>query len=126
MRTCNMFQNNNPFTNVGEKMKRLSLFILTVFAFTSFSFLAIFNVAAEANTCVLKSDMAKVYVAVWDDDSDGNRQDKIFEGWLESGERQMIKSRTGYIDFSYKSANDYRSYGDNFKTCSGGNIVRVP
>ena len=107
-------------------MKRLSLINITFFAITSISLLAIFNFDAEANTCVLKADIAKVYVAVWDDDSDGNRQDKTFEGWLESGERQTIKSQTGYIDFSYKSANDYRSYGDNFKICSGGNTIRVP
>ena len=99
---------------------------MTFLAILSISISAIFNVAAEANTCVLKANIAKVYVAVWDDDSDGDRQDKIFEGWLESGERQTLKSQTGYIDFSYKSANDYRSYGDNFKTCSGGNTIRVP
>ena len=95
-------------------------------AIISISILAIFNVVAEANTCVLKSDIPKVYITVWDDDSDGDRQDKIFEGWLESGERQVIKSQTGYIDFSYKSANDDRSYGDNLKICSGGNTIRVP
>jgi hypothetical protein len=44
---------------------------------------------------VLKADVAEVYIAVWDDDSDGDRQDKIYEDWLESGERQAIKSRTG-------------------------------
>ena len=92
---------NYPFSNVGEKMKRLFLSKITFLAFISISILAIFNVAAEANTCVLKANMGKVYVAVWDDDSDGDRQDKIFEGWLESGERQTIKSQTGYIDFSY-------------------------
>ena len=99
---------------------------MTFLALTYISILAIFNAAAEANTCMLKANIAKVYVAVWDDDADGNRQDKIFEGWLESGERQKIKSQTGYIDFSYKSANDDRSYGDNLKACSGGNTIRVP
>ena len=107
-------------------MKRIALSKITFIAIISLSIVPVFNVVADANTCVLKSDIAKVYITVWDDDSDGDRQDKIFEGWLESGERQTIKSMTGYIDFSYKSANDDRSYGDNFKTCSGGNIIRVP
>ena len=107
-------------------MKNIPLFKMAFFAIISLSILAIFNSVADANTCVLKSDISKVYITVWDDDSDGNRQDKIFEGWLKSGKRQAIKSQTGYIDFSYKSANDDRSYGDNLKTCSGGNTIRVP
>ena len=107
-------------------MKHISLLKIAFFAIIFTSFLHIFNVAADANTCVLKADTGKVYIAVWDDDSDGDRQDKIFEGWLESGGRQTIKSRTGYIDFSYKLANDDRSYGDNSKICSGGNTIRVP
>ena len=107
-------------------MKRITLSKMTFLAIISISILPFFNVVADANTCVLKADMNKVYISVWDDDSDGDRQDKIFEGWLESGERQKIKSGTGYIDFSYKLANDYRSYGDNPKTCSGDNTIQVP
>jgi hypothetical protein len=99
---------------------------MVFFAVISISFLPVLNVHADDNTCVLKADSAKVFIAVWDDDSDGDRQEKIFEGWLESGDRQTINSKTGYIDYSYQLADDDRSYGDNFKTCSGGNTIRVP
>jgi hypothetical protein len=107
-------------------MKHLSLSKLAFLIILLASLSPFFDAAADDKTCVLKSDMAKVYITVWDDDSDGDRQDKIFEGWLESGERQRITSQTGYIDYSYKLADDDRAYGDNFKTCSGGNTIRVP
>ncbi|MGD8990444.1 MAG: hypothetical protein PVI00_03205 [Desulfobacterales bacterium] len=107
-------------------MKRISFSKMAIIVITVSSLLPFFDAAADDTTCVLKSDMAKIYITVWDDDSDGDRQGKIFEGWLESGERQTIKSQTGYIDFSYKLADDDRSYGDNFKICSGGNTIRVP
>ena len=107
-------------------MKRISLSKLAFFVVIVVSLLPFFDAVADDKTCVLKSDMTRVYITVWDDDSDGDRQGKIFEGWLESGERQTIKSQTGYIDFSYKLADDDRSYGDNFKNCSGGNTIRVP
>ena len=63
---------------------------------------------------------------MWDEDSDQDRQDKIFEGWLESGEEKKIQSATGFIVFSYKQSEDDRSYGDNHETCKGGNTIRVP
>ena len=82
--------------------------------------------AADDKTCVLKADAQKVHVSVWDEDSQEDRQDRIFEGWLESGDRQKISSKTGFIVFSYKLADDDRSYGDNHKTCKNGNTIRVP
>ena len=107
-------------------MKHIFLSKLAFLVITVASLFPFFDAVADDKTCVLKSDMAKVYITVWDDDSDGDRQGKIFEGWLETGERRTIKSQTGYIDYSYKLADDDRSYGDNFKTCSGGNTIRVP
>ena len=97
-------------------------------AFFAIVFASLFNfvdAAADDKTCIIRSDAGKVYLTVWDEDSDGDRQDKIFEGWLKSGERQTIKSTTGYINFSYKSADDDRSYGEN-TICKDGNTIRVP
>ena len=84
------------------------------------------DAAADENTCTFKADMNKVHITVWDEDSGQDRQDKIFEGWLESGQEKKIQSTTGFIVFSYKAANDDRSHGDNHKTCKGGNTIRVP
>ena len=107
-------------------MKSKSITIGTAFAILTASFFLF--VAADANdkTCTLKADANKVHVTVWDEDSGQDRQGKIFEGWLESNEEKNIKSNTGFIVFSYKLTGDDRSYGDNHKTCKGGNTIRVP
>ena len=107
-------------------MKSKSITILTVFAILVASFFPFVAAVANDKTCMLKADANKVHVTVWDEDSDQDRQGKIFEGWLESGERKKIQSNTGFIVFSYKLADDDRSYGDNHKTCKGGNTIRVP
>ena len=80
----------------------------------------------DENTCTLKADADKVHITVWDEDSGQDRQGKIFEGWLESDESKKIQSTTGFIVFSYKEAEDNRSYGDNHRTCKNGNTIRVP
>jgi hypothetical protein len=107
-------------------MKNKSITIWTVLAILVASFFPFTAAVANDKTCTLKADAKKVHVTVWDEDSGQDRQDKIFEGWLESNEEKKIKSTTGFIVFSYKEAGDDRSYGDNHKTCEGGNTIRVP
>ena len=107
-------------------MKSIFLTLLAVLAVLIAGLWPSFEAAADDNTCVLKADAQKVHVSVWDEDSQEDRQDRIFEGWLESGDRQKISSKTGFIVFSYKLADDDRSYGDNHKTCENGNTIRVP
>jgi hypothetical protein len=65
------------------------------------------DAAAEDKTCVFKADAKKIHLTVWDEDSEEDRQGKIFEGALESGERKKIQSTTG-------------------RTCKSGNTIRVP
>ena len=84
------------------------------------------DAAAEDKNCTFKADAKKVHIIVWDEDSEEDRQGKIFEGQLDSGERKKIQSNTGFIVFSYKLAGDDRSYGDNHRTCKNANAIRVP
>ncbi len=107
-------------------MKRLAVTILGVFTILIVGLFLCFDAAADENTCTLKADADKVHVTVWDEDSGQDRQDKIFKGWLKSGEEKKIQSTTGLIVFSYKEAEDDRSYGDNHKACKDGNTIRVP
>ena len=107
-------------------MKRRSIMILTVLSILIANLFLSFGAAADENTCTFKADADKVYLTVWDEDSEEDRKGKIFEGWLESGERKKVQSATGFIVYSYKEAEDDRSYGDNHKTCKGGNTIRVP
>jgi hypothetical protein len=107
-------------------MKSLPLILLSVFAILAAGLYPFLVASAEDKTCIFKADAGKVYLTVWDQDSDQDRQDKIFEGWLESEKRQKVSSKTGFIVFSYQLADDDRSYGDNNRKCESGNIIRVP
>jgi hypothetical protein len=107
-------------------MRRLYILLLAVFTIYFTGLFMFSDAAADENTCAFKADANKVHITVWDEDSEEDRQDKIFEGWLESGERKKVQSATGFIVFSYKIADDDRSYGDNHKPCKGGNTIRVP
>ena len=107
-------------------MKPIVLALLAVFTLFISGFFPLMDAAAEDRTCVFKADAKKIHLTVWDEDSQEDRQDKTFEGWLESGDRKKIQSSTGFIVFSYKLAGDDRSYGDNHRTCKNGNTIRVP
>ena len=107
-------------------MKPVSIIRLAVFSILIAGFFLFSGAAADENTCTFKADSNKVHITVWDEDSEEDRQGKIFEGWLKSGERKKVQSTTGFIVFSYKVAVDDRSYGDNHRTCKSGNTIRVP
>ena len=107
-------------------MRSLYFPLLTVLMILFAGFFWFSDAAAGENTCMFKADSNKVHITVWDEDSGEDRQGKIFEGALESGDRQKIQSTTGFIVFSYKLAGDDRSYGDNHQTCKNGKTIRVP
>ena len=107
-------------------MKPVALPLLAVFVIFICGLFPAMDAAAEDQTCVFKADMKEVHLFVWDEDSDGDRQGKIFEGSLKSGERKEVQSATGFIVYSYKFADDDRSYGDNHRSCKNGNTIRVP
>ena len=106
-------------------MKFRPLILLTVFTVLAAGLFPSLNADADDKTCILKAD-DNVHVVVWDEDSDEDRQGKIYSGDLKSGDRHNIKSKTGFIVFSYQRADDDRSYGDNHRKCNHGNTIRVP
>ncbi len=107
-------------------MKSSFLILLSVFSIIAAGLFPLGDAAAEDKTCNFKADAQKVHLTVWDEDSEEDRQDKIYESWLKSGERHKVTSKTGYIVFSYQLADDDRSYGDNHRRCKNGNTIRVP
>ena len=115
----------NPFCNPEDLMKSISFILLSLLVIFVAGQFPIAKAAADEKTCVLKAD-ADVHVTIWDEDSGEDRQDKIYEGDLKSGARHKITSKTGFIVFIYKRADDDRSYGDNHRNCKNGNIIRVP
>jgi uncharacterized protein YxeA len=72
-------------------MRSLYFPLLTVLIILFAGFFLFSDAAAGENTCMFKADSNKVHITVWDEDSGQDRQDKIFEGWLESGEEKKIQ-----------------------------------
>ena len=107
-------------------MRGLNILLFTVITALFAGLFLLSDAAADENTCTFKAASNKVRITVWDEDSGGDRQDKIFEGWLGAGAEKKVQSTTGFIVYSFKEAEDDRSYGDNHKACKGGNTIRVP
>jgi uncharacterized protein YxeA len=107
-------------------MKSIFIPIISVFISIIAGLFLCFDAAADENTCTLIADENKVHIVVWDENSEEERQNKIFEGWLEPGEEKNIQSTTGFIVFSYKEAEDDRTFGDNHEICKDGNIIQIP
>ena len=107
-------------------MRSQYILVFTVFAVIFVGPFMFSDAVADENSCTFKAVAGKVHLRVWDEDSGEDRQGKIFEGWLESGENKKVQSATGFIVYSYQEDGADRSYGDNHKTCKGGNTIRVP
>ena len=129
------FKNDKSIANTGfanrlngsqAPMKPIVLPLLAVFTIFVSGLFPFMDAAAEDKIGVFKADAKKIHLTVWDENSEEDRQGKIFEGALESGERKKIQSAPDHIVFSYKLAGDDRSYGDNHRTCKNGNTIRVP
>ena len=115
-----------PGYEMENKMKSIPLILLSILTISATSLFLISDLSADGNTCTFKAVAGKVHVTVWDEDSQEDRQGKIFEGWLKPEERHKVTSKTGFIVFSYKLSDDDRSYGDNHRNCKNGNIIRIP
>jgi hypothetical protein len=83
-------------------------------------------VSAEDKWCWLEATIERTYVYVTELDEDGANETILWEGWIEQGERQKIKSAQGQISYDYRLASDGRTYGDNSADCDNGNSVRIP
>lgn len=42
------------------------------------------------------------------------------------GQKQLIESSSGKIEFSYRRSSDDRTYGDNHADCVNGHVISIP
>ena len=57
---------------------------------------------AADNSCWLKAPPeASVWVIVYNADADGNRDNVLWRGEIQAGQKVMIESKTGYIRYDY-------------------------
>ena len=82
--------------------------------------------SADDKWCWLEATIERAYVYVTEMDQDGVTETRLWEGWIEQGERQKIESARGQIIYDYRLTSDDRTYGDNSADCDNGNTVSVP
>ena len=107
-------------------MKYIILPILAVSAILCAGLVYPFDALADDKTCILKAGAQDVHVYVQDKDDQGEDLDRVFSGWIKSGQEVQIRSQTGRISYSYKERSEDRSYGDNHAECKNGQIIRIP
>jgi len=83
--------------------------------------IAIINFPSAASAgdklCWIEATIERTYVHVTEMDEEGANDTNLWEGWIEQGERQKIKSARGQISYDYRLASDDRTYGDNSADC---------
>ena len=80
-----------------------------------------------ATVCYLNAEMEDVYVYVIEfADPDRVMEKVLYMGTISKGQKQLIKSSSGKIQFDYRSSSDDRTYGDNHADCVNGNVISIP
>ena len=77
--------------------------------------------------CYMHAAMEDVYVYAFEfARPDRVVKTRLYRGNIPKGQKQLIKSSTGKIVFSYQRLSDDRTYGDNRANCMAGNVISVP
>ncbi len=50
----------------------------------------------------------------------------LYQGTIPKGQKQLIESSRGKIQFDYRRSLDDRSYGDNRADCVNGKVISIP
>jgi hypothetical protein len=80
------------------------------------------------NYCYLEAGNVDVYVVVWEEDRQGNKGKKIWQGIVKKSQRVKIQSFFGSIRYSgtvYVKTQDALS-GDQSRWCSNAATIGVP
>jgi hypothetical protein len=80
------------------------------------------------NYCYLEAGNVDVYVVVWEEDRQGNKGKKIWQGIVQKSQRVKIQSRFGSIRYSsnvYVKTQDALS-GDQSRWCGDAATIGVP
>ena len=79
-----------------------------------------------AKACYMHATMGDVYIYVFEFASpDSVIEMKLYKGTVPKGRKQLIRSSTGKIEFSYQRSLGDRTYGANKANCTAGNVISV-
>lgn len=80
-----------------------------------------------ATACYFYAKTEDVYVYVIEyADSDSVVEKVLYQGTIPKGQKQLIQSSRGKIEFSYRISSEDRSYGDNRAACVNGKVISSP
>ena len=80
-----------------------------------------------AAVCYFHAKTEDVYVYVVEyADSDSVVEKVLYQGTIPKGQKQLIESSRGKIQFSYRLSSEDRTYGDNRADCANGNVISSP
>ena len=80
-----------------------------------------------ATACYIQAGRQNVYLYVTEDRRPGGSsyQNILFKGDIASGQKILIRSTRGKIQFSYQREADDRAYGKNQAECVNGNVITI-
>jgi hypothetical protein len=81
-----------------------------------------------ATACYIQAGKQNVYVYATEDLRPGGSsyQNTLWKGDILRGQKKLIKSSRGKIQFSYQRSSDERAYGRNQANCVNGNVITIP
>lgn len=89
-------------------------------------FLAV-QVQAADNSCrIMAGRQNDVWVQVYDADAEGNRNQMIWEGKIEAGNKITVHSTDGHIRYNYKLDHNQPYQGDLSRGCFNKMTIEVP
>jgi hypothetical protein len=80
-----------------------------------------------STACYINPKMQDVYFYVIEFvDPDTVIEKILYQGTIAKGQKQLIESSSGKIQFDYRRSLDDRTYGDNQADCVNGNVISIP
>jgi hypothetical protein len=80
-----------------------------------------------STACYINPKMQDVYFYVIEFvDPDSVIEKVLYQGTIAKGQKQLIESSNGKIQFDYRRSRDDRTYGDNQADCVNGNVISMP
>jgi hypothetical protein len=79
-----------------------------------------------AKACYIHATRGDVYIYVYEfASSDSVIEKELYKGTIPKDRKQLIRSSTGKIVFSYQRSSGNRTHGDNKANCAAGNVISV-
>jgi hypothetical protein len=77
------------------------------------------------NYCYLQAPDIDVYVRVWEPNQYGERDQEIWNGWIQKNQQQKVATQSGRIIYDYQKRPKGPFGGNSTDTCTGGGVLQL-